>query len=206
MELSFVYKQICASSAPCGIHVLDLIRQLIIAHLHGAGALSHGVGYNLIMNDYTLVEISIYRVRVFTLSSNSWRTISSNGKYPVNSREPGKFIDEVPNASFSANYGSAITYVESSVSVNPVKKTLTSGDESRSARIHLGISCTSRRADLSVPSKNLIFNWFITTILVIEGAQIFSRSHELEWQHMANWSLANAGINEFSTLKLCSHC
>ncbi|KAK9084030.1 hypothetical protein Scep_030501 [Stephania cephalantha] len=47
--------------------------------------------------------------------------------------------------------------------------------------------------------------WFITTILVIEGGRIFSRSHELEWQHMANWSLADAGINEFSTLKLCSH-
>uniref|UniRef100_A0A7N1A3P1 BLE2 protein n=1 Tax=Kalanchoe fedtschenkoi TaxID=63787 RepID=A0A7N1A3P1_KALFE len=29
--------------------------------------------------------------------------------------------------------------------------------------------------------------WFITVILVIEGARIFSRSHELEFQHQATW-------------------
>ncbi|KAJ4802682.1 ARM repeat superfamily protein [Rhynchospora pubera] len=31
--------------------------------------------------------------------------------------------------------------------------------------------------------------WFITVILLIEGTRIFSRSHELEWQHQATWSL-----------------
>lgn len=29
--------------------------------------------------------------------------------------------------------------------------------------------------------------WFITVILLIEGTRIFSRSHELEWQHQATW-------------------
>lgn len=33
--------------------------------------------------------------------------------------------------------------------------------------------------------------WFITIILVIEGARIFSRSHELEAQHQATWSNAD---------------
>lgn len=31
--------------------------------------------------------------------------------------------------------------------------------------------------------------WFITIILVVEGTRIFSRSHELEWQHQATWSI-----------------
>lgn len=31
--------------------------------------------------------------------------------------------------------------------------------------------------------------WFITVILVVEGTRIFSRSHELEWQHQATWSI-----------------
>ncbi|RVX21881.1 hypothetical protein CK203_001385 [Vitis vinifera] len=32
--------------------------------------------------------------------------------------------------------------------------------------------------------------WFITIILLIEGTRIFSRSHELEWQHQATWPIA----------------
>ncbi|XP_057771844.1 uncharacterized protein LOC130991574 [Salvia miltiorrhiza] len=36
--------------------------------------------------------------------------------------------------------------------------------------------------------------WFITIILLIEGTRIFSRSHELELQHQATWSLTEAGI------------
>lgn len=47
--------------------------------------------------------------------------------------------------------------------------------------------------------------WFITIILLIEGARIFSRSHELEWQHQATWSLAGAGINSFQAIKSGSH-
>ncbi|CDP15480.1 unnamed protein product [Coffea canephora] len=35
--------------------------------------------------------------------------------------------------------------------------------------------------------------WFITIILVIEGTRIFSRSHELEWQHRATRALADVG-------------
>ncbi|KAK7363680.1 hypothetical protein VNO77_05831 [Canavalia gladiata] len=35
--------------------------------------------------------------------------------------------------------------------------------------------------------------WFITIILVVEGTRIFSRSHELEWQHQATWSITDAG-------------
>ncbi|KAJ1265551.1 hypothetical protein BS78_08G084400 [Paspalum vaginatum] len=35
--------------------------------------------------------------------------------------------------------------------------------------------------------------WCVTVILLVEGARIFSRSHELEWQHQATWSLAAAG-------------
>ncbi|KAJ8420801.1 hypothetical protein Cgig2_011600 [Carnegiea gigantea] len=46
--------------------------------------------------------------------------------------------------------------------------------------------------------------WFITFILLIEGARIFSRSHELEWQHQATWSLTHAGINNFRSLKSSS--
>lgn len=39
--------------------------------------------------------------------------------------------------------------------------------------------------------------WFITIILLIEGARIFSRSHELEWQHQATWSISDDGIKSF---------
>ncbi|GAV60894.1 hypothetical protein CFOL_v3_04422 [Cephalotus follicularis] len=47
--------------------------------------------------------------------------------------------------------------------------------------------------------------WFITTILLIEGTRIFSRSHELEWQHQATWSITDAGINSFRALRSRSH-
>ncbi|KAJ8767553.1 hypothetical protein K2173_017622 [Erythroxylum novogranatense] len=47
--------------------------------------------------------------------------------------------------------------------------------------------------------------WFITVILLIEGTRIFSRSHELEWQHQATWSVADAGINSFRALRSSSH-
>lgn len=47
--------------------------------------------------------------------------------------------------------------------------------------------------------------WIITIILLIEGARIFSRSHELEWQHQATWSIADAGINSFRALRSTSH-
>ncbi|KAG6668271.1 hypothetical protein CIPAW_01G158200 [Carya illinoinensis] len=47
--------------------------------------------------------------------------------------------------------------------------------------------------------------WFITIILVIEGTRIFSRSHELEWQHQATWSITDAGINSFRALRSSSH-
>ncbi|KAI4364403.1 hypothetical protein MLD38_020499 [Melastoma candidum] len=47
--------------------------------------------------------------------------------------------------------------------------------------------------------------WFVTIILLIEGTRIFSRSHELEWQHQVTWSIAEAGINSFRALKSSSH-
>ncbi|KAJ4722338.1 ARM repeat superfamily protein [Melia azedarach] len=47
--------------------------------------------------------------------------------------------------------------------------------------------------------------WFITIILLIEGARIFSRSHELEWQHQATWSIADVGINSFRAIRSSSH-
>lgn len=47
--------------------------------------------------------------------------------------------------------------------------------------------------------------WFITVILLIEAARIFSRSHELEWQHQATWSITDAGINSFRALKSSSN-
>lgn len=47
--------------------------------------------------------------------------------------------------------------------------------------------------------------WFITIILLIEGARIFSRSRELEWQHQATWSLADVGIHSFRAIKFSSH-
>jgi len=46
--------------------------------------------------------------------------------------------------------------------------------------------------------------WFITTILLIEGTRIFSRSHEIEWQHQAAWSLTESGINSFRFLQSSS--
>lgn len=43
--------------------------------------------------------------------------------------------------------------------------------------------------------------WFVTVILLIEGARIFSRSHELEWQHQATtWSLASASRYSFRAI------
>ncbi|KAG6758920.1 hypothetical protein POTOM_035383 [Populus tomentosa] len=47
--------------------------------------------------------------------------------------------------------------------------------------------------------------WFITIILLIEGTRIYSRSHELEWQHQATWSITDAGINSFRALRSSSH-
>ncbi|KAJ3704345.1 hypothetical protein LUZ61_008050 [Rhynchospora tenuis] len=35
--------------------------------------------------------------------------------------------------------------------------------------------------------------WVVTGILVSEGTRIFSRSHELEWQHQSTWTLARSG-------------
>ncbi|KAJ4955492.1 hypothetical protein NE237_012275 [Protea cynaroides] len=46
--------------------------------------------------------------------------------------------------------------------------------------------------------------WFITIILLIEAARIFSRSHELEWQHQSTWSIADAGIYGLRVLKSSS--
>ncbi|XP_030465809.1 uncharacterized protein LOC115684983 [Syzygium oleosum] len=46
--------------------------------------------------------------------------------------------------------------------------------------------------------------WFITIILLIEGARIFSRSHELVWQHQSTWSIADAGISSFRKLRSSS--
>ncbi|GAB4851163.1 hypothetical protein Ancab_030457 [Ancistrocladus abbreviatus] len=43
--------------------------------------------------------------------------------------------------------------------------------------------------------------WFITIILLIEGTRIFSRSHELEWQHQSTWSLTDARVNSFQMLR-----
>ncbi|ONK78011.1 uncharacterized protein A4U43_C02F13270 [Asparagus officinalis] len=46
--------------------------------------------------------------------------------------------------------------------------------------------------------------WFITVILLIEGNRIFSRSHELEWQHQATWSITEAGRSSFRAIKTSS--
>ncbi|KAM0954237.1 putative armadillo-like helical protein [Dioscorea sansibarensis] len=35
--------------------------------------------------------------------------------------------------------------------------------------------------------------WVVTLILFTEGTRIFSRSHELEWQHQTTWTIADAG-------------
>ncbi|CAN8324459.1 unnamed protein product [Cochlearia groenlandica] len=40
--------------------------------------------------------------------------------------------------------------------------------------------------------------WFVTVILVVEGARIFSRSHELELQHQSKYTIS--GINSFRYL------
>ncbi|XP_020598656.1 uncharacterized protein LOC110038193 [Phalaenopsis equestris] len=45
---------------------------------------------------------------------------------------------------------------------------------------------------------------FVTAILLVEGARIFSRSHELEWQHQATWSLAEAGALSFRAIRSTS--
>ncbi|CAK8531025.1 unnamed protein product [Lathyrus sativus] len=47
--------------------------------------------------------------------------------------------------------------------------------------------------------------WFITIILLIEGTRIFSRSHELEWQHQATWSITESGIYSFKMLRTSSN-
>ncbi|XP_010921955.1 uncharacterized protein [Elaeis guineensis] len=46
--------------------------------------------------------------------------------------------------------------------------------------------------------------WFITVILLVESTRIFSRSHELEWQHQATWSLTEAGRSSFRAIKSSS--
>ncbi|GAB2295146.1 hypothetical protein Dimus_029320 [Dionaea muscipula] len=46
--------------------------------------------------------------------------------------------------------------------------------------------------------------WFITIILVVEGTRIFSRSHELEWQHQSTSSITDAGRNSFQLLRSSS--
>lgn len=47
--------------------------------------------------------------------------------------------------------------------------------------------------------------WLITIILLVEGTRIFSRSHELEWQHQATWSITDAGRFSFQALKSSSN-
>ncbi|EFH58714.1 hypothetical protein ARALYDRAFT_477922 [Arabidopsis lyrata subsp. lyrata] len=46
--------------------------------------------------------------------------------------------------------------------------------------------------------------WFITIILLIEGTRIFSRSHELEWQHHATWTVSGVGISSFRVIQSSS--
>ncbi|KAI3496425.1 hypothetical protein L1887_38786 [Cichorium endivia] len=46
--------------------------------------------------------------------------------------------------------------------------------------------------------------WLVTIILLIESTRIFSRSHELEWQHQATWSLADAGVSSFRAIRSSS--
>ncbi|KAJ4955719.1 hypothetical protein NE237_012502 [Protea cynaroides] len=43
--------------------------------------------------------------------------------------------------------------------------------------------------------------WFLTIILLIEGTRIFSRSHELEWQHQSAWMTADGSMDSFKALK-----
>ncbi|KAL8265125.1 hypothetical protein R6Q59_023255 [Mikania micrantha] len=42
--------------------------------------------------------------------------------------------------------------------------------------------------------------WLVTIILLVESTRIFSRSHELEWQHQATWSLADPGVASFHAI------
>ncbi|XP_012573488.1 uncharacterized protein [Cicer arietinum] len=46
--------------------------------------------------------------------------------------------------------------------------------------------------------------WFITIILLVESTRIFSRSHELEWQHQATWSITDVGIGITSFKEMIS--
>jgi hypothetical protein len=43
--------------------------------------------------------------------------------------------------------------------------------------------------------------WVVTVILVSEGTRIFSRSHELEWQHQSTWTLAHAEPKSFRLIR-----
>ncbi|CAA6668170.1 unnamed protein product [Spirodela intermedia] len=43
--------------------------------------------------------------------------------------------------------------------------------------------------------------WVVTVILLVESARIFSRSHELEWQHQSTWSFAELRRNSFRLLR-----
>lgn len=51
--------------------------------------------------------------------------------------------------------------------------------------------------------ENIDF-WLVTIILLIESTRIFSRSHELEWQHQATWTQGGAGSNSFRAIKSSS--
>ncbi|KAJ0979650.1 hypothetical protein J5N97_015124 [Dioscorea zingiberensis] len=42
--------------------------------------------------------------------------------------------------------------------------------------------------------------WVVTVILLTEGTRIFSRSHELEWQHQATWTITDAGKHSFRAI------
>ncbi|KAM0954243.1 putative armadillo-like helical protein [Dioscorea sansibarensis] len=42
--------------------------------------------------------------------------------------------------------------------------------------------------------------WFVTVILLTEGTRIFSRSHELEWQHQATWTITDTGKHSFRAI------
>ncbi|KAJ4786359.1 ARM repeat superfamily protein [Rhynchospora pubera] len=46
--------------------------------------------------------------------------------------------------------------------------------------------------------------WFVTIILVIEGARIYSRSGELEWQHQSTWTFTGGARGSFQALKSSS--
>ncbi|KAG0496331.1 hypothetical protein HPP92_001022 [Vanilla planifolia] len=46
--------------------------------------------------------------------------------------------------------------------------------------------------------------WFVTTILVVEGARLFSRSHELEWQHRSTRTLPTVDASRRFVISLLS--